>query len=307
MDAFGHISVRNPVNSKTFFLSRNLAPALISTREDFVEYSVDNAEPVDSGAPKGYSERHIHSEILKRFPAVNSVVHSHSPDVLPYCVNDVPLKPTIHMAGFLGSEVRVILFRGLITVTVGTEVPVFDISHHYRAGDIQDYLVRNVHLGEALASSFTKSQAAYAKVGASIVNRITGSHTEDSDEPDQSVVLMRGHGFTTAASSIEHAVYQAIYTQTAAKVQTTALLTQNAHFGAKLDGKIDDSGNIRQASIKPGQKLHYLASHQELRDASAMNQWVVGRSWPLWEREISVLALYVNDVKPDKTEPDLTV
>lgn len=106
LDAYGHISVRNPANPATFFLSQNLAPALISTSDDLVEYHVENAEPVDSNAKTGYSERFIHSEIMKKFAHVNSVIHSHSPDVLPFCISDVPLKSSIHMAGFLGTLSR---------------------------------------------------------------------------------------------------------------------------------------------------------------------------------------------------------
>ena len=104
VDAYGHISVRNPDNQSTFFMSYDIAPALISSREDLVEYKVEDAEPLDTKAKQGYRERHIHSEVLKRFPSVNSVIHSHSADVLPYCINEVPLKPAIHMAGFLGSH-----------------------------------------------------------------------------------------------------------------------------------------------------------------------------------------------------------
>jgi len=104
LDAFGHVSIRNPENKSTFFMSCSIAPALISSKNDLVEYHVEDASPVDSDAKEGYSERFIHSEILKRFPGANSVIHSHSPDVLPYCVNDVPLKPSIHMSGFLGIQ-----------------------------------------------------------------------------------------------------------------------------------------------------------------------------------------------------------
>ena len=107
LDAYGHISVRNPHNPTTFFLSRNLAPALISSSEDIIEYHVDNAEPIEANAKAGYQERCIHSEILKKFAHINSVIHSHAPDVLPFCISDVPLKASIHMAGFLG------LFWGL--------------------------------------------------------------------------------------------------------------------------------------------------------------------------------------------------
>jgi len=101
-DAYGHISVRSPDNPATFWMPCNMPPALVSSPDDLIEYNIDGAEAVEKDAKLGYVERHIHSEIYKRFPAVNSVVHSHASDVLPYCVSGVPLKNTIHMAGFLG-------------------------------------------------------------------------------------------------------------------------------------------------------------------------------------------------------------
>ncbi len=103
LDAYGHLSVRNPNNSSTFFMSRNLAPALVSSPSDIVEYHVLDASPVEPDAPNGFIERFIHSEIYKRFSEINTVVHSHSPAVIPYSISDVPLKPSVHMAGFLGT------------------------------------------------------------------------------------------------------------------------------------------------------------------------------------------------------------
>lgn len=79
-----------------------MPPALVSSPDDLVEYHVDSADAVEKSAKPGYIERYIHSEIYKRYPNINSVVHSHSSDVLPYCISGVPLKNTIHMAGFLG-------------------------------------------------------------------------------------------------------------------------------------------------------------------------------------------------------------
>lgn len=73
VDAFGHISVRNPNNASTFFLSGSLAPALVSGLDDLVEYHVEDASPVKEDSPKGYSERFIHSEIYKKYTDVNSV------------------------------------------------------------------------------------------------------------------------------------------------------------------------------------------------------------------------------------------
>lgn len=103
VDAYGHISVRNPDNPKTFFMSRNMPPALMTTASDIVEYNIDDASPVEKDAPKGFGERCIHSEILKKFPGINAVVHAHAPAVLPFSITGVPLRPAIHMAGFLGA------------------------------------------------------------------------------------------------------------------------------------------------------------------------------------------------------------
>lgn len=107
LDAYGHISVRSPDNPATFWMPYNTPPALVSSPDDLVEYYVDGAESVEKNVKPGYLERHIHSEIYKRFPAINAVVHSHASEVLPYCVSDVPLKASIHMAGFLGRLFRV--------------------------------------------------------------------------------------------------------------------------------------------------------------------------------------------------------
>lgn len=113
LDAYGHISVRSPDNKDTFYMPCNMPPALVSSPDDLVEYHVDSAEPVEKTAKPGYIERYIHSEIYKRFPAINSVVHSHASDVLPYCVSAVPLKNTIHMAGFLGPSISPIEHVGV--------------------------------------------------------------------------------------------------------------------------------------------------------------------------------------------------
>ena len=103
VDAYSHISVRNPNNAYTFYLSRSVAPALVSSSGDIVEYNVEDASPVKSDARgSGYVERFIHSEIFKRYPHVNSVVHSHSEAVLPYGICGVPFRAAFHMAAFLG-------------------------------------------------------------------------------------------------------------------------------------------------------------------------------------------------------------
>ena len=176
-------------------MSRYIAPATISSEQDLVEYYIENAEPVDPKSPKGYSERCIHSEILKRFPDVNAVIHSHSETVVPYSISGVPFQAAFHMAGFLG-----------------THAPVFDIGKYYEAGERRDMLIRNTRFGAALASYFMGK--------------------DEKDQPDHAVVLMRGHGFTVQGASIMDVVLRAVYTQQNASIQTTALLTRAAHFGS---------------------------------------------------------------------------
>lgn len=101
-DAYGHVSVRNPDNSSTFWMSRNLAPALVSGPADMVEYLVSDASPIDPNAPAGFIERTIHSSVYKQYSGVKFVVHAHAADVVPFTVTDVPFKPVHPTASFLG-------------------------------------------------------------------------------------------------------------------------------------------------------------------------------------------------------------
>ncbi|PSN70406.1 hypothetical protein BS50DRAFT_571643 [Corynespora cassiicola Philippines] len=282
LDAYGHISVRSPDNAATFWMPCNLPPALISAPDDLVEYKVDDASAVEKDAKDGYVERFIHSEIYKRFPAVNSVVHSHSSDVLPYCISGVPLKASIHMAGFLGSN-----------------TPVWDASGHYPSGSKHDLLVHDSTLGASLSAAFKPATSAgfiYSKMRSALPSQIGGAAPEPSQEPDHAVVLMQSHGFTTAARGIEEAVYQAIYTREAAKAQTAALTIRNAHFGHIVEGKIDveGGGKIKSAKVKAEGDLKYL-SDREAGDAWDAMQKTIARPWALWCREVDVNPLYRNE------------
>src|SRR5437667_9232735 len=83
VDAYGHISVRHPDNSKRFFISRSLAPELIE-RGDIVELDLDG-QPVSGDEKRSlYLERFIHGAIYQMRPDVNSVVHAHAEDTLPF-------------------------------------------------------------------------------------------------------------------------------------------------------------------------------------------------------------------------------
>lgn len=93
LDAYGHLSVRNPDGQNTFFMPRDLAPGLVSSAGDILQYFVEDASPVDPASSKGYVERFIHSEIYRKYPDVQSVVHSHAPSVLPYTITGSFIDP----------------------------------------------------------------------------------------------------------------------------------------------------------------------------------------------------------------------
>lgn len=196
LDAYGHISLRHPEKHDVFIMSGDRAPALVSSQSDLIEYNISDSSPVDPSSKKGYQERFIHSEIYKRFPEISSVIHSHSEAVLPYTMSGVAMKPTFHIAGFLG-----------------THVPIYDIMPLYSEDDQQDMLVNTQKFGASLASTFSTSASA-------------------SSTPNHNVVLMANHGFTTIGTSIKQAVYRAVYTHVNASVQTNAITLRNAAIGA---------------------------------------------------------------------------
>jgi HCOMODA/2-hydroxy-3-carboxy-muconic semialdehyde decarboxylase len=99
LDGLGHVSVRSLQRPDHFFLSRDLAPGLV-TAADLVEYDLDG-NPVNPKAPQGYRERFLHAAIFKARPDVNAIVHSHMPSVLPFTDVTTPLRPMYHMASFL--------------------------------------------------------------------------------------------------------------------------------------------------------------------------------------------------------------
>jgi len=136
VDGFGHMSVRSLKNPAHFFLSQSKAPALV-TKDDIMEFD-ENSEPVDARGRTPYVERYIHGEIYRARPDVQAIVHSHSPAVIPFGATNVPLRPIMHMAGFLPQT-----------------TPIFEIRSV--AGDDNGILVENRRLGAALAQALGKS------------------------------------------------------------------------------------------------------------------------------------------------------
>lgn len=97
VDAFGHVSVRNPENKGTFFQSRSLSPELV-TKSDILEIDLEG-KVITKTDMKPYGERIIHAAILKVRPEVNAVFHGHPHSVIPFSCTGIPIRPIIHIGG----------------------------------------------------------------------------------------------------------------------------------------------------------------------------------------------------------------
>jgi len=100
LDAYGHISARDPQHREHYWISRSMPPALV-TAADIIACDLDN-NPVRQGETRLFFERVIHGEIYKARPDVMAVLHSHSPHLIPFCNSDTRLRPMVGSAAFLG-------------------------------------------------------------------------------------------------------------------------------------------------------------------------------------------------------------
>jgi ribulose-5-phosphate 4-epimerase/fuculose-1-phosphate aldolase len=147
LDAYGHVSVRDPDNPQRYWLARHLAAGVV-TSADIIEYDLDS-KPVSGDPSTGYTERFIHGEIYRSRPDVMAVVHCHSPDLIPFGASSVALRPIYHMAGFLE-----------------TPVPIFEIR---TAAGLTDMLIRTPELGKALAQTLGTKPAALMRGHGAVV------------------------------------------------------------------------------------------------------------------------------------------
>lgn len=215
VDAYGHISIRHPSNPEHFLLSRSRSPELV-VESDIMEFTLDGRVVGDDRRPP-YLERFIHGGLYEARPDVHAVVHSHAEETLAFSITDVPLKPVIHVARSIGSN-----------------VPVWDISEKF--GDDTNLLVTNVDHGRDLA----------ARVG------------------QNSVALMRGHGFAAAGRTIMDVVRLSVYLPVNARVLTTAM--RFGSFKALAPGEIAGSGDFDPKSPASWRAWEYWARRAGVGD-----------------------------------------
>jgi ribulose-5-phosphate 4-epimerase/fuculose-1-phosphate aldolase len=135
VDAYGHVSLRHPARPDRFLLSRARAPELIEAA-DLMEFTLAG-DPVDAEGRQPYLERFIHGAIYEARPEIQSVVHSHSHEVIPFGVAGAAIRPVMHTCA-----------------AIGPEVPIWDTRDKF--GDT-NMLVANVAMGRDLARRMGQS------------------------------------------------------------------------------------------------------------------------------------------------------
>jgi len=194
LDAFGHVSARDPRDPHRYLISRSIAPESV-TAADILLLDLDSqtVDPKDDGKLL-YRERFIHGEIYKARPDVNAVVHSHSPTVVPFTVTRAKLRPLLHNAGFLGLG-----------------VPLFEIRKH--AGDGTDLMILTPDLGKDLAKKLGKDAAVVlmrghgdSVVGPSLPNAVFRAYYTEINARQQLAAITIGGGgpinFMTKAEAL---------------------------------------------------------------------------------------------------------
>lgn len=105
--------------------------------------------------------------------------------------------------------------------------------------------------------------------------RVKNNATKENDLPDYPVVLQRAHGFSAAATSIEHAVWAAWSAQDAANIASNSLRVLGAYEGS--------------AARLPE------FSEQELRDSMTLGQSGEVKDWPWFVDQVKMEGGYRND------------
>src|SRR5687768_8510396 len=135
VDAFGHVSVRDPENSKRYVMARSRSPELVEYA-DLIRFEQDGRS-LDPENRTPYGERMIHGAIYEARSDVNAVVHNHAYPLLPFGITGRTLEPVVHVASVIGSE-----------------IPIWDIATRFKETDM---LVRTMEQGRDLAATLGRN------------------------------------------------------------------------------------------------------------------------------------------------------
>lgn len=139
VDAYGHVSMRHPLDPSRHLLSRSLSPGMATPR-DMVEFTHDGV-PTSAETRALYIERFIHGAVYQARPDVMAVLHAHAEDVLPFTITPVPFRPVIQAVGDMGRD-----------------IPVWDIATRFGHGT--NLLVSTLAQGQDLAVALGQGRIA---------------------------------------------------------------------------------------------------------------------------------------------------
>lgn len=103
LDAFGHVSPRNPDNADLFFLARSVGSELV-IEDDILLFDADSQSVTATDVPL-YSERVIHGTIYQARSDVAAVRHHHAPAIPPFCLADLKLRVVTQLGATIGTHV----------------------------------------------------------------------------------------------------------------------------------------------------------------------------------------------------------
>ena len=106
LDAFGHVSVRNPENPDTFFISWATSPEFV-TVDDLLECDL-LGNIVTQTTRRAYGERIIHASVYKKRPDVTAVCHAHPASLYPFVCSDMPFHAITASGAMLYEEVAML-------------------------------------------------------------------------------------------------------------------------------------------------------------------------------------------------------
>ena len=140
LDAFGHVSVRNPRNPNHYFISRYISAGVV-TPNDIIENDLDS-QPAAGPRSDEYQEVYMHGEIYKARPDVIAVLHAHTPEIVAFTQSSVTLRPVVNGGAFIGDG-----------------LPMFDI----RKFDPRETIITSPALGRAVAQALGNRPAVLLK------------------------------------------------------------------------------------------------------------------------------------------------
>ncbi len=140
LDAFGHVSVRNPRDPNHYFISRYVSAGVVKA-SDIIENDLDS-KPVAGPRSDEYQEVYMHGEIYKARPDVMAVLHAHTPEILAFTESSVALRPVVNGGTFIADG-----------------FPLHDI----RKFDPRETIIRTPALGRSVAAALGNKPAVLLK------------------------------------------------------------------------------------------------------------------------------------------------